>query len=451
MIQNCVFMRIWTVTLHGIHQMTGRVCIKADLSRRCFMLWVLFFLLIPNAGALSFYFPSFGVPIVTEDHLIFTEAGRTPKRLICISRESGEPLWEIRDKHHILIPWFVEGDVLVYTRGNRIYTASLRTGRSRRLHSTGLRDFILIPNGPESLIVQGEIRNREYRLRLVDLKRGRTVWQVRHIGWVAAEANGVLLCIYGEIRTDRRTRTEDNRKMQALSAEDGRVLWETEWIGRGIAAGKYFVVHNNDGVFCFDQKTGGILSQWNPERTSVHTINPGEQEDEVFAWARVTPPPKSEDPETDFFININEGASILSPDEYAVFSLSLPDLNATRLFQPNNYSTVTDRYENIIIGQTIGRLTAYDLESGETVWEGGQWHWNGVHGGGIYFSQMERDGIHTRVQRICVETGEIRLLYQERLPRRLRWPSWESDIERMIRHWYRLPELDDPEDELKAS
>lgn len=258
------------------------------LARQCVFLSLLSFLVVSHTGAVSFYFPSFGEPVLSEKHLFVTEAGPRPARLMCFSRESGEKLWEIQERNTTIIPWFVVGDRLVLTKSNRIYTASLQNGRTRRVYRTGLkREFQLIPHGPEGVLVMGENRKKEYVLTLVDLERERKVWQARNISWVVARGNGVLLCMHEEIRSDRRIRTHENQKLQALSEENGRVLWETDMASSGVAVGHLFVVYQ-DGMFVgLEQQTGEIVATLKPTHPISGHVHMIEQNGQVLVKTRI--------------------------------------------------------------------------------------------------------------------------------------------------------------------
>src|SRR5262249_25692866 len=97
-----------------------------------------------NASATSDYFPKFGTPIVIGDRIIFAGPGWESQRVICITAEKGDKLWQISDPHQKLHPaCAVDGRLLMTVEGN-IESVNPTNGERALLVGTGLtRCFVI--------------------------------------------------------------------------------------------------------------------------------------------------------------------------------------------------------------------------------------------------------------------------------------------------------------------
>jgi hypothetical protein len=174
---------------------------------------------------------------------------------------------------------------------------------------------------------------------------------------------------------------------------------------RAVHAAGCFVVVLRGAIHCFLQNTGEVVGKFQIVDGSWRCISLAARDNDVLAWAK-----KGEE----------DAAG------HVVFSLSVPKLERRDLLEPDWYSAVTYAHGDIIIGTTIGRVDTYHIPSGKKIWEGGQWWWDGVHDGFIYFSATEPDGKHTSVNRIEVKTGNACKIYEEELPASMQLKPMET-------------------------
>jgi hypothetical protein len=91
-------------------------------------------------------------------------------------------------------------------------------------------------------------------------------------------------------------------------------------------------------------------------------------------------------------------------------------LTKTELIKTEWTSARSFIYGDVVIGCSMGRVDTYNIRTGEQLWRGGQWNWEGIHNGWIYYSTRELNGTHTSVNMIEVTTGKLKKLYEEPLP-----------------------------------
>lgn len=357
-------------------------------------------LAVSTAYGTSYYFPKFGAPIVTDKYLVFSGPDWEPHRIICISRETGKKTWEIQDEKVVLQPWFLMAGDLVITKGAGAFSCSLKNGNLNPLYSTGYEHCGLSPRRLPLVIIGGERGNVEF-LSLVDLRRGKSLWEVQNLLHIVAETNGVLLCQYAERQSQGAgSYSHINQRLTAISEVDGKVLWnypqpkECESV-EGVAIGDYFVVDLAGTLHCLNQKTGAAVKTLQIQESPYASVSLASRDGAVLVWTQ-------------------EGRDVFSG--HVVYSVSVPQLIKSELAKTDWYSAVSHTYGDIVIGMTVGRMDTYNIKTGEKLWQGGQWNWDGVHDGWIYYSTMETNGTHTSVNMIEVTSGKSRKLYEEALP-----------------------------------
>jgi hypothetical protein len=363
-----------------------------------------------TADGTSYYFPKFGTPIVASKQLVFSGPGWEPHRIICISRENGERRWEIQDSESILCPCFVMDRGLIIIKGATVYSCDLSNGKTAPLYSTGYEKCGISPHQLPLVLVSGERRNVEF-VALVDVRRAKRLWEVAKLSQIIAKGSGIFLCQYSE----REVHTNGgfsriNQKLTAISAADGTVLWNYPqpkecWSAEGVAIGNHFVVDLAGTIHCLDQKTGSVVKTLQVQASPYASVSLAERGGTILVWTQ-------------------KGHDVFSG--HVVYSLSVPDLVKSQLAEADWYSAASYTYGDIVIGTTIGRMDAYNIKTGAKIWQGGQWNWDGVHDGYIFFSTMDKDGKHTSVNKIKVDSGERTFLYREVLPKELQWKTGDE-------------------------
>lgn len=354
----------------------------------------------------SYYFPKLGRPIVTEDRLVFSGPGWKSHRLICISKTGEKRLWEIEDNSAVIAPCFVMGQDLLITKDADVYTCDLSSGKTRLVFRTEYKRCGLHKARANHVIIAGEKDGVDY-LSLVDLGRAKRIWEVPKINTVLAKGSGVILCQVAERRMGAHGGyTLVNQHLVALSATSGSAIWRFPLpkvcdLAHTVLMAEYFVAEAAGTIYCFRQDNGEVVSALKVQKGVYPCVSLAARSGDILVWTC-------------------KGDREVSG--YVVFSLTVPNLERRNLLEPDWYSAVSYAYADTVMGTTIGRIDTYHIPSGKKIWEGGQWNWDGVHDGFIYFSTMEPNGTHTSVNRIEVKTGNRTKLYEEELPPKLQWP-----------------------------
>jgi outer membrane protein assembly factor BamB len=355
--------------------------------------------------ATSIYYPKFGTPILAGDRIVFSGPGMQPRRLICVEAQSGKKLWDITSGTNTLHPWFVQGEDLLVTVSGDVHRCELKSGKLSPLYKTGYQRSGLLKQKPGFVLVDGERADVDY-LSLVDSSKWQPVWETPRLLNVSAEGTDVLLCDAGtRKRVEGSGYTLIDRELTAVSRKDGKVLWrrpmpQNVWGSKAVAISNYFVVALGGTLHCFKEADGQIAKTLKVNDSDIISPTLALRDGLVLVWTQ-------------------KGRDVFSG--HVVFSLSVPDFVKTELTETDWYSAMSIVHEDIVIGVTIGRVDAVHIPTGKKLWQGGQWNWNGILNGYIYFSDMERDGEHTSINRIQVKTGERQKIYEEVLPGEMRW------------------------------
>jgi hypothetical protein len=378
-----------------------------------------------TASATSYYFPKFGTPIVSGKHLIFAGPGWEPHRIICISKDGGQQVWEMKDEKRSLHPWFLMDASLVFTKAGDVFSCDLNSGTAKLVYSTGYDRCRVSPAGLPVVLISGEKNDIDF-LSLVDLRIPKKHWEVPRLEAVMASGKGVLLCEQAErqVYTNGSYSLRDQR-LTAVSEADGKLLWtyplpKENPFAKGLAIQDYFIVDLAGTVYCFEQKSGRTVNKLQIQESPYASVSLAERDGAVLVWTQ-------------------EGHDVFSG--HVVYSLSVPELKKSEILKTDWYSAASTTYGDVVIGMTIGRMDAYNMKTGKKLWEGGQWNWEGIHDGYIYFSTMDDDGKHTSVNSIRVDSGERTLIYREPLPQDMQWkvdprPS-KKEPERPLKSDYR--------------
>lgn len=360
--------------------------------------------MVPAVRATSLAFPKFGTPIVTEKQLVFAGPHSQTNRIICITRDKGEKLWELATTNAALWPCFVFDGELVMTHGPAILACNLERGTNRLLYKTDYDRCELATQELPIVSIQGAKNNVDY-LSFVNLRRGQKLWECAKIKRTVVDGTGVILCEEGERKpVAGGGYTYVNQRLTALSASDGNVLWHYPWskecffVG-GVAFGDYFVVAMAGSIHCINQKTGKLVKQAVVQKSPYASISLATRDEQVLLWTQA-------------------GEDVFSG--HIVNALSIPELTLTKKAATDWYSASTETYGDMVIGMTIGRIDAYNIKTGQKVWQGGQWNWEGIHNGWIYYGTMEPNETHCSINMIEATTGRKKKLYEESLPQELR-------------------------------
>jgi len=361
---------------------------------------------IISASGTSYYFPKFGRPIVSDSSIVFTEPGWTPHRVISIDRVSGEKNWEISDSKAVLEVWIApnddNGNRYVITKGNDVFFCDPADGSTTPAYQAEL-ERCSVSEYRDSLVFVGGAKNDVDWLQLVDLKTGKKIWEVPEVQYVSSSEGGMIICQ----RSTRKVTKEDgsyqrvNRRLTALSDGDGKILWEHQCpklysYASSMHVGSHLLVEDAGTLHCYEQESGELLKSVNVEEDGYRTVSLCRDGERIVAWVR--------------------GADVFS--EGTVYEISVPKLTKRRLIDTDWYAATSRIVGDVVVGQTVGRMDAYNLKTGEKVWRGRQWNWQGVHEGCMFYSVMSKDGKHADLKRIRVETGERKLLYREVLPKK---------------------------------
>ncbi|MCX6921913.1 MAG: PQQ-binding-like beta-propeller repeat protein, partial [Verrucomicrobia bacterium] len=268
-----------------------------------------------TADGTSYYFPKFGTPIVSSKQLVFSGPGWEPHRIICISWENGERRWEIQDSESILCPCFVMDRDLIITKGATVYSCDLSSGKTAPLYSTGYEKCWISPHQPPVVLISGERRNVEF-LALVDIRRAKKRWEVAKLSHIIAKASGIFLCQYSEREVySNGGFSRINQKLTAISAADGKVLWNYPqpkecWLAEGVAIGDHFVVDLAGTIHCLDQKTGAVVKTLQIQASPYASVSLVERGGTLLVWTQ-------------------KGRDVFSG--HVVYSLTVPELVKSQL------------------------------------------------------------------------------------------------------------------------
>lgn len=387
---------------------------RTFIRKRNFIIVIcLFAATAQSCKATSYYFPKFGTPIVSDHHIVFAGAGLQSDRLICISRSKGEKLWEVEDKGHILKPWFIMDEKLVVTKDSDIYQCDFSSGDLKLMYKSGFTKCGLEYLESMHVLLRGEKDDVDF-LCCVDLKQSKELWRVSGVHSTIARSPKIL-CVQKATRkkTSVDTYTLTDVQICGLRVDDGKICWTQKdsynsLFPEGVTRKEYFVVELSGAVKCYRQKDGTVLNSIIFGRTRGVSICP--YKSDVLAWIQVhfkVPPVDKFSYDESLFKKLNR---------HVIYSLSVPELEKREVFKPDWFASTARTYDDIIIGNTVGKIFAYDITTGKKIWEGGQWNWSGIHDSYIYYSKHEHNGDSTTINQINVTTGERKKLYEELLP-----------------------------------
>lgn len=360
----------------------------------------------------SYYFPKFGTPIVMDEFISFSEPGLRPHRIICVTKDRGIKLWEISSTNQVLKPWLATNGKLIITRDSEIVTCDSK-GKTELVFDARYDRCALAPFGPGSVLVSGT-KTKVECLSLVDLAGRKLRWEIPHILSVVAQSSDVVLCQRAERKYDgSEGYTYVKQSLIAISAVDGTERWHypSDDLFRlsGLTIGGYFVVTISGRIHVIDPSTGVALNTVRLSESS-RPVSLTACENLVLAWTQ-----EGDDWRTG----------------HVAYSFTIPGLAKNKVAEMDWYAATAHSYKDVVIGNTIGRMDAYNIKTGKKLWEGGQWAWSGIHDGWIYFSEQETNGTHSAVSEIEVSTGTRRKLYEELLPENMQEPR--ELVEQLLR------------------
>lgn len=348
--------------------------------------------------------PTFGIPVVCGDHLAFSGPGLDSRRLICISRDTGEKAWEIENPRRALKPWFPMEKELIVTVGSDIYSCDVATGELTFLCRSGYDRCRLIRHEGSSAFVLGERRGVDY-LSLMDVVSGKQMWAHRNIYDVVAEGDDVVLGEgYQRGVWESGGMRQEGQRLVAFSVKSGKRPWlktglTTPFDIKGVHIDGSFVLAVDNTVLCLSQDDGRELNCAQLDEDPTVNVRLAAWGDEVVAWTTKGWRPMA---------------------GHVVVSLSVPELEEKLRLEAEHGAALCYTYEDVVIGDCWSYVSAYNLRTKEKLWEGAGWGWDGVHDGYMYFTTTEVGLTHTSVNRIEVRTGRRERLYEEEISEELR-------------------------------
>ena len=352
---------------------------------------------------IDYYSKAFGTPIVTGQYLIFSDPEPKPHRIVCVTRNKGEKIWEVKDDRSVLHPWFMLEGNLVVTKGGDVFQCNIQYGALSLLYKTGYARCDLTAYALPLVLIRGEKENADY-LSLVDLRESRKKWEKYRMRRVIAQGHAVMLCLSSERQYNSDGSYSDvNQKIVAISSTDGKELWRrhqsaVRWDVEGVAISEYFVVNVAGTIRSYEQKTGNCIKTLRLQGEPWQAVCLAIQNRSVL-------------------VRTQEGASSFAVE--VVYALGVPDLNKTELTMADWRSAVCTTSGDTVIDSTDGVTEGYDRNTGRKIWRGEPRDWNGIHDGWIYYSTTEANGTHRSVNKIEVSTGRRVKIYEEVIPREL--------------------------------
>jgi len=368
-------------------------------------------LAIPSVFAYSYYIPHFGVPIVTESSIVFDAPGMVTHRIISLDRNSGEKNWELFDPNNyisvLLGPCDSFDNRFVIIKGTDFFFCDPSNGSTVLAYRTNLEyPSIKAYRGP--LVFVNGLRGHVKYLQLVNLKEGIKIWEVPEVGYTPSTGNGLALCLRAKRKVSIMDRSYQlvNPRLTAISIENGSIKWEYELpdnivLSRSFHVGEYFVVENDDVIYCFEQDTGKLIETVKLRGDNDGSVSLSKRNGKIFA-------------------RIQHGNTYL--DGVTVYELSVPTLERRVVTGIDREAAIShiEIEEDIIITQPLWQTEARNLKTNKVIWKLATWYWSGVHDGYIYYRARDRDDKDNLILgKIHVATGERKVLYREVPPKEL--------------------------------
>ena len=323
---------------------------------------------LEEAHAARFLAPKFGRPVLVGDNLVFAEPGREPHRLICITKEAGKKLWEIKDAKQRLQIWLLGKQLLVAVGGD-INDCDPLTGKLTVLHRTRYSDVILKDLQDGHVLAQGEKDGTDY-ISYLEVGSWRIVWEVPRITLVIAPGQEVLLCEQGTRKpTGGGGYSLVDQRWVALSRKDGRISWSQAPFAQAAAIDSYFMVYLKDTIYCLAQRDGTTIKQFRIRQTPYAQLSFASRGQQLL-------------------VNTFEFSGDAS-EKRAFFSLTVPGLDWGKLTQ--------SEWDSAVRAQNDVRDDHY-----------------------VYFSSIAPDSSETSITREEIKTGKREELYREPVPAELR-------------------------------
>jgi hypothetical protein len=343
---------------------------SATMIRGTIVLLATFLLVSPgNATATRYRVPGFGAPVLAGEKIVFAAPGVQPHRLICISKTSGDKLWEVTNPALGLQPWFAVGDQLIVTVGVDVYGCDLNSGKLKPLYRTGSKGDVYLTGRQEgSVLVQGETNDVDF-LACVNTGSWRTVWKRALITRIEAASPRVLLCEQANRNPAKEGGyTLANQRWVALSREDGKLLWSCSPCATSATVGDYFLIYLKDTISCLKQADGAPGKRFKIPQKPYSGMSLAENNQRLL-------------------VNILDTDTTPMTHVHVLFSLSVPSLELGQLAQAE--------WESVVRAQ---RTHDEDYE---------------------YFSFTTPDWHNTSIVRTEFRTGSRQQLYEEPVPHKL--------------------------------
>lgn len=341
-------------------------------------LWL--FAELPNFG-MSYAPPAFRGPQIFADRIVFGEPGDS-RRVICVRRDGGGKLWEIRTDSFVTARRV--DDRLLLAESGKVFEADLKTGGRTMLFKSGLPYCEVIDRGgPIVLALSYSAKEGEPSLMAFRKEGWEKLWERELVESVAWDGGAYLFAYNYHLG------------IAGLRRDSGECIWERDLGGFGrLALVENHLVLNEKGCLM-------ALRQDNGDVVKVRRFEGGE-----YLIAHVYPRGKN------VLICRNEGKS-LDPDErWQLQEYAVPSL---RLVRSRN---VADR---TAVGLATGNIGisvkgAVDLRTGKTIWRRPFPSWEtAVADGRIYGSLFDEESRDLIFEEVELATGKQREIYRERV------------------------------------
>jgi hypothetical protein len=350
-----------------------------------------------DAHSLSIDFPKFGPPHLVDGRLVFEDVGRDPRRILCIDQKSGKKLWEIKTNDRAAAHRISSNEILV-SDGQTVSQCELKSGVLRKLFDVSLTNFVVRPGASGLLLIHGE-RAHSKSLQGITTSAWKIVWEGNNIETINQILDDRLICSISErMRAAAGGYHLVNSALVAIATKTGTVLWknplEDSWPDVAVV-GNHLFYSDKGSLKCVLTSDGSRVNSFQVTTNQYASFSIAPNQNTLLLWAR-------------------EGRDVFSG--HVIYSLSVPDLQKSLALKPDWYASIITVHSNIVMGETTGRIDAFDLSTGKKLWKGGQWNWDGVHDGKVYFSEMGSNEKTVTVNEIIIATGRRRKLFQEELP-----------------------------------
>ena len=360
---------------------------------------------VSNTFANSVFSLTFGPPLIVSNSLIFAESNVSAlsRRIICINRY-GRRLWDIeRDEGYVQV-WFSISNSVIVTTATDILLVNADSGTIAKSHNGHFQNSCVRKFAGTSVLICHD-KEGVNTLSCLEMNSGKFVWQIKNITRVIDDGSNIVLCKFvdrGDVGANNHNYVK--RKLCAIKGDDGGLLWDYPLEASfgsdddldGGRVGNYFIVANSGNILCFEDSTGKIVSHRQIDPSLVPRMSLFIKDRIALLWFPL--------------------AARISTTNYPTLSrITIPDLsiNGVLSVDDSTFMKVVFFSDAAVVCRSIGWTKAYNCQTGELRWNGGQWNCGGVSDGWLYFSEAEYFGKRSSIKRVNILTGRIEKIYEE--------------------------------------